>query len=88
MVHKSLNETVQEYIRQMFKFVMIVSQKNTWYVDNFKLYLPTGNYLNVFIDSFKYATGADWNKRPVQVKEVDSTAAFRAAYMKWYISRT
>ncbi len=67
MVHKSINETAPEYIRQMFKFVMDVSQRNTRYVDKFKLYLPTGNHLKSFTDSFQYPTCAAWNKVPVQV---------------------
>ncbi len=88
LVHKSINGTAPEYIRQMFKFVMNVSQRNTWYVDNFKLYLPSGYHLKVFTDTFKYAACAAWNKLPVQVQEVNSIAAFRAAYMKWYVSQT
>ncbi len=47
MSHKSIYGTAPEYIRQMFKFVMDVSQRNTSYVNNFKLYfklyLPTEN---------------------------------------------
>ncbi len=66
-------------MRQMFKFVMDVNQRNTRYVDTFKLYLPTGNHFKVVIDSFTYAAGAAWNKLPVQVREVDSTAAFWVA---------
>ncbi len=34
------------------------------------------------------AAGTAWNKLPIQVREVYSTAAFRAAYMKWYVNRT
>ncbi len=86
MIHKSINGTAPAYIRQMFQFRMDVSQRSTRYIDNFRLYWPTGNHLKVFANSFQYAAGAAWNKLPVQVREVDNTAAFRAAYMKWYIS--
>ncbi len=72
----------------MFKFVIYVSQRNTKYVNNFKLYLATGNHLKVFTDNFQYAAGAAWNKLPVHIREVDSTAAFMAVYMKWYVSQT
>ncbi len=63
----SYHGTVPEYVRQMFKFVMDVSQRNTRYVDNFKLYLHTENHFIVFTNSFKYAAGTAWNKLPVQV---------------------
>ncbi len=42
MVQKSLNGTALDYMKEMFKFVTDVSQKQTRYVDNSKLYLPTG----------------------------------------------
>ncbi len=44
-------------MKEMFKFVTDVSQRQIRYVDNSKLYLPTGNHLNVFTDSFQYAAG-------------------------------
>ncbi len=69
MVHKSLNRTAPDYMKEMFKFVTDGSQRQTRFVDNSKLYMPTGNYLNVFTDSFQYAAGAVWNKLPVHVRE-------------------
>ncbi len=67
MVHKSLNRTSPDYMKEMFKFVTDVSQRQTRFVDNSKLYLPTGNHLKDFTDSFQYAAGAVWNKLPVHV---------------------
>ncbi len=34
-------------MKEMFKFVTDVSQRQTRFVDNSKLYLPTGNHLKV-----------------------------------------
>ncbi len=51
MVHKSLNGTAPDYMKEIFKFVTDVSQRQARYVDNSKLYLPTGNHLKVFTDS-------------------------------------
>ncbi len=67
MVNKSLNRTTQDYMKEMFKFVTDLSQRQTRYVDNSKLYLPTGNHLKAFTDSFQYAAGAVWNTLPVHV---------------------
>ncbi len=80
MVHKSLNRTAPDYMKEMFKFVTDVSQRQTRYVDSSTLYLPTGNHLNVLSDSFQYAAGAVWNKLPVHVREAESTPAFKSAY--------
>ncbi len=73
-------------MKEMFKFVTDISQTQTRYVD--KLYLPTGNHLNVFTDSFQYAAGAVWNKLPLHVREAESTPAFKSACMKWFFNRT
>ncbi len=54
-------------MKETFKFITDVSQKQTRYVDNSKLYIPTGNHLNVFTDSFQYAASAVWKKLPVLV---------------------
>ncbi len=85
MVHKSLNRTAPDYMKEMFKFVTDVSQRQTRFVDNSKLYLPIGIHLNVFTDSFQYAASAVWNKLPVHVWEAESTSAFRSAYIKCFI---
>ncbi len=58
MIHKSLNRTAPDYMKEMFKFVTGVSQRQTRFVDNSKLYLHTGKHLKVFTDSFQYAAGA------------------------------
>ncbi len=58
MVHKSSNRTAPDYMKEIFKVVTEVSQRQTRFVDNSKLYLPTGNHLKVFTDSFQYAAGA------------------------------
>ncbi len=84
MVHKSLNRTAPDYMKEMFKFVTDVSQRQTRFVDNSKLNMPTGNHLNVFIDSFQYASRAVWNKLPVHVQEAESTPAFKSAYIKCF----
>ncbi len=83
MVRKSLNGIDPDYIKEMFKFVTDISQRQPRYVDNSKLYLLPGNHLKVFTDSFQYAVGALWNKLPVQVREAESTPFFKSAYMKW-----
>ncbi len=88
MVHKSLIRTAPDYMKEMFKFVTDVSQKQTRFVDNSKLYLPTDNHLKVFTDSFQYAASAVWNKLPVHVREAESTPAFKSAYIKWFSNRT
>ncbi len=72
----------------MFKFVTDISQRQTRYVYNSKLYLPTGNDLNVFTNSFQYAAGAVWNKLLEHIREAESTPAFKSAYMKWIFNRT
>ncbi len=82
MVHKSLYRTAPDYIQEMFKFVTDVSLRQNRYVDNSKLYLPTGNDIKVLL-SFQYAAGAVWNKLPVHVPEAESTPAFKSAYMKF-----
>ncbi len=84
MVHKSLNETAPDNMKEMFKFVTDVSQRQTRYVDNSKLCLPTGNHLKGFTDSFQYAAGAVWNKLPVHVREAENIPAFKSAYTKWF----
>ncbi len=76
MVHKSLNKTASDYLKEMFKFVTDVSQRQTRYLDNSKLYLSTGNHLKVVTDSFHCEAGAVWNKLPVHVREAESTRAF------------
>ncbi len=58
------------------------------FVDNSKLYLPIGNHLKVFTDSFQYAASAVWNKLPVHVREAESTPAFKSAYIKWFFNKT
>ncbi len=68
MVHKSLNRTAPDYMKEMFKFVTDISQRQTRFVDNSKLYLPIGNHLKVFTGSFQYAAGAVWNKLPVHIR--------------------
>ncbi len=73
-------------MKEMFKFVTDISQRQTRFVD--KLYLPTGSHLKVFTDSFQYAAGAVWNKLPVHVRETVSTPAFKSAYIKWFFNRT
>ncbi len=86
MVHKSLNRTAPDYMKEMFKFVTDISQRQTRYVDNSKLYLPTGNHLTVFTDCFQYAADAIWKKLPVHAREAESTPAFKSAYMKWFLT--
>ncbi len=68
---------------EMFKVVTDISLKQTRYVDNSKLYQPTGNHLKVFSDSFQYAAGSVWNKLPVYVREAESIPAFKSTYIKW-----
>ncbi len=58
MVHKSLNGTAPDYMKEMLNFVTDISQIQTRYLDNYKLYLPTCNHLKVCTDSFEYAAGA------------------------------
>ncbi len=58
-----------DYMTEMFKFVTKVSQRQTRYVDNSKLYMPTGNHLKAFTDSFQCAAGAVWNKLSVHIRE-------------------
>ncbi len=88
MVHKFLNGTAPDYMKEMFKFVTDVSQRQKRYVDNSKLYLPTGNHLKGFTDCFELAAGAVWNKLPVHVREAESTPAFKSAYIKCFFNRT
>ncbi len=88
IVHKSLNGTAPDYMKAIFKFVTDVSQGQTRYVDNSKLYLPTGNHLKHFTDSFQCTTGAVWNKLLVHIREAERTPAFKSAYMKWFFNRT
>ncbi len=59
-----------------------VCQRQTRYVDNSKLYLPTGNHLTVFTDHFQYAADAIWNKLPVHIREAENTPAFKSTYIK------
>ncbi len=47
MVHKSLNRTAPDYMKEMFKFVTDVSKRQTRFLDNSKLYLPIGSHLKV-----------------------------------------
>ncbi len=88
MVHKSLNRTALDYMKEMFKFVTDNSPRQTRFVDNSKLYLPTGNHLKDFTDSFQYAANAVWNKLPVHVLGAESTPAFKTAYIKCFFNRT
>ncbi len=74
--------TAPDYMKDMFKFVTDVSHRQTRFVDNSKLYLPTGNHLKVFTDSFQYAANAVWNKLPVHVRDAESTPAY---YYYYYI---
>ncbi len=72
-------------MKEMFKFVTDVNQRQTRYVDNSKLYLPVGNHLKVFTDSFQYAACAVWNKLSVYIREDQSTSDFKLAYMKVFL---
>ncbi len=85
MVYKSLNRTAPDYMKKIFKFVTDVSQRETRFVDNSKLYLPRGNHLKVFTDSFQYAASAVWNKLPVHVREAESSPAFKSAYIVFFL---
>ncbi len=88
MLHKSLNRTAPDYMKEMFKFVTDVSQRQTRFVNNSKLVLPTGNNLKVFTYSFQYAASAVWNKLPVavHVREAESTSPFQSAYIKCFLT--
>ncbi len=84
MIHKSLNGTAPDYMKEMFKFVADISQRQTKYVNNSKLCLPKGNHLTVFAVSFQYVAGAVCNKLPVHLSEAERTPAFKSAYIKCF----
>ncbi len=83
MVYKSLNGLAPPYMRKMFKFVSDVSTRNTRYVDKIKLYLPTGKHLKMFIDIFVYPVAEVWNSIPYNIRNCETTGAFKHAYLKW-----
>ncbi len=72
MVYKSLNGLAQPCMRKMFKFVADVSKRNTRYVDNTKLFLPTGKHLKTV-----------WNTIPNNMCNSEKIDAFKHAYLKW-----
>ncbi len=55
MVYKSLNGLDPYYMKDMFKFVKDVNNRNNKKADTTKLYLPGGRNVKKFTDSFSYA---------------------------------
>ncbi len=70
-----MNLYTPDYMKEMFKFVTDVSQRQTRNVNNSKLYMLTCKHIKVFTDSFQYSAGAVWNKLPVHVREAESSPA-------------
>lgn len=87
MVYKSLNGLAPTYMRDMFKLVSDVSQRDTRNVDKTKLYLPTGANLKVYTDSFQYSAANIWNNIPAEVRQCESLAIFKQSYMRWFTAQ-
>ncbi len=83
MVYKSLNGLAPPCMREMFKFISDVSNRNSRYVDKTKLYLPTCKHLKIFTDSFAYSAAEVWNTIPNNIHNCETIGAFKHAYLKW-----
>ncbi len=77
MVHKFRNRTAQEYIRQMFNFLVDVNQRNTRYVDNLNLYLPTWNQLKTIKKS------PPWDNVAVTIPTPSNSKVFILSLVKY-----
>ncbi len=63
---------------------MSAKETHSRYVDQTKLYLPTGSvkHHKIFADRFAYSA-AMWNNIPNNIRNCKRIGAFKHAYLKW-----
>ncbi len=86
MVYKHVNDLVPKYIKDMFTYVQDSHSHTTRSSVKDELYLPTGKYKVLYIESFAYSGAKIWNSINPDIPNQQSLNSFKNVYIQEYFS--